>query len=807
MIEWSTEQIIPLIIVGVIGVFVLLWSYLRRSPQTMNGGKRFTAFCLKICGLALLISYLLEPRQVKSKVSPGENSFVVLYDNSASMNLVDVPGADPRGESLREIVSQAYQSDGSGWKNQLEKWFQVRDYTLGDRLESADAVLNPDFSGSASPLLTSLEQIQSRFRNRYLAGVLLFSDGSATDSDLENSIPWGEFPPVYTVPLGKDPETGDISIQKTYVSQTVFENAPVNLKVDGKVYGNFNAPSIQVDLVDADGVVIDSKLISEFSPNNSWVARFSFEPDPALAPFYHVRAYREGLEDPSIIYNTEGTGPEDESTYWNNVALFAVNAPEGPFRILYVSGRPNWEFKFMNRSISEDPALRLSALIRVAKREPKFEFRGRGGSSANPLFQGLNDPAMEETRRYDEPVLTRINVLSEDELKDGFPKFKEDLYQYHALILDDVEAEFFTRDQLYLIRDFVSRRGGGFLMLGGQESFSKGGYAGTPVEDVLPFYLNLTGSRDPGARQGSTSWVFTEAGWQEAWSRTQETQDEEKAWLKFSPEWDSFNRVGRAKPGASLLAELVDEAGNRFPALAVQNYGAGKSAALTMARFWRTQFRTPVEDDGFEKRWRQMARWLTVDAPSRLQTDVVTDHDSGISGMQRVSSKVFSKEFEPEAGSQVSVMVTEYHFQNGRFKRDPERSNWRLPSYQGEVSHEKIARYLPRAAGGSVVETIAMDSNGIEIDRQQDSQTSSALTEELNQLEPNHELLKRLSNKTGGALIASSDLEKWAAELESIPAPKSISYSVPLWHGPWPLLAALFCFIAEWGIRRLNMAA
>ena len=34
----------------------------------------------------------------------------------------------------------------------------------------------------------------------------------------------------------------------------------------------------------------------------------------------------------------------------------------GPFRILYVSGRPNWEFKFLRRALQEEDELDLVGL-------------------------------------------------------------------------------------------------------------------------------------------------------------------------------------------------------------------------------------------------------------------------------------------------------------------------------------------------------------------------------------------------------------------------------------------------------------
>ena len=69
-------------------------------------------------------------------------------------------------------------------------------------------------------------------------------------------------------------------------------------------------------------------------------------------------------------------------------------------------------------------------------------------------------------------MLIRLgNKLDGVELRDGFPKTADELYRYHAIVLDDLEAGFFTPDQLALLRNFVSQRGGGLLMLGGPDSF------------------------------------------------------------------------------------------------------------------------------------------------------------------------------------------------------------------------------------------------------------------------------------------------------------------------------------------------
>src|SRR5204863_10213111 len=83
----------------------------------------------------------------------------------------------------------------------------------------------------------------------------------------------------------------------------------------------------------------------------------------------------------------------------------------------------------------------------------------------------------------------RQGVSNADELIGGFPKTREELFQYRALVLGSVEAASFSPDQLRMIADFVSKRGGGLLMLGGRRAFAEGGWAGTPVGEVLPVVL------------------------------------------------------------------------------------------------------------------------------------------------------------------------------------------------------------------------------------------------------------------------------------------------------------------------------
>src|SRR4029078_2658893 len=89
----------------------------------------------------------------------------------------------------------------------------------------------------------------------------------------------------------------------------------------------------------------------------------------------------------------------------------------------------------------------------------------------------------------------RRDVGKPAELIGGFPKSREELFSYRSVILGSVEAASFTPEQLRMLADFVSKRGGGLLMLGGRRAFAEGGWGGTPVGEVLPVVIEQSNEK------------------------------------------------------------------------------------------------------------------------------------------------------------------------------------------------------------------------------------------------------------------------------------------------------------------------
>ncbi len=91
-----------------------------------------------------------------------------------------------------------------------------------------------------------------------------------------------------------------------------------------------------------------------------------------------------------------------------------------------------------------------------------------------------------ESARHFEWALKQEGIELSVRPGEGAPNAMSDLRNFDTLVIDNVPASDFSRDQMELFHAFVRDFGGGLLMLGGDEAFGLGGYFRTPVEDVLP---------------------------------------------------------------------------------------------------------------------------------------------------------------------------------------------------------------------------------------------------------------------------------------------------------------------------------
>lgn len=772
-------------VLAIAALVSLGFAYLRGSSAP---AVRSVAAVLKAAAYVALFVCLLEPCWSGLRPRPGANLLVVLADNSQSLQIYDGGAATSRGRELKRLLTEE-----SDWQTRLGQHFDVRNYCFDTRLQGVDDYSVLAFDGSGSCLATSLETIERRFRGRPFAGLLLLTDGIATDLD-EQTFDTSRLPPVYPVLVGDGVPDKDVSVNRVSVSQTNFEAAPVTVVAELIAQG-FDKEPVVVQLLDESGKHLQQEVVSDIEPQKPFVVRFQLQPERAGVSFYRVRAFAESERDlfgadPEATEDDQTAADSREATLANNSRLVLVDRGGGPYRVLYVSGRPNWDFKFLRRAVEEDAEVNLIGLVRIAKREPKFDFRSHRDESTNPLFRGFGNKDDETAEQYDEPVLLRLGTLDSEELRGGFPKNADELYRYDALILDDLESEYFTQDQMLLLQKFVSHRGGGFLMMGGSGSFAQGRYDRTPIGELLPVYLQRLPDTASDRRFRLS---LTQEGWIQEWVRVRATEQDEQSRLNSMPEFETLNRVHGIKPGATVLATATQPDGDTRPALVTQRFGRGRAAALLIGDMWRWAMEQDESDrqKDLEKAWRQTVRWLVADVPRRIELETHKQQDDPHQAIQ-LTARVRDAEYEPLDNASVIVKVAAPDGKQVELTADP--SDREAGVYQ--------TTYVSRQPGAYRAEVKVAAADGSDVGRRATGWTAEPETEEFRTLEPNRAFLERLASETGGEVVAMADLDRFVASLPSRKVPITEEWVYPLWHH-WTVLSfAMLCLTCEWGLRR-----
>src|SRR5688572_5073797 len=209
---------------AVVALSLLVWSYNRSG---VSGGVRAACLLLKLIGVLALAACLLEPLWSRERARPGANYFAVLADNSQGMNIKDRGAAQSRGEQLQGLLT----AEKPAWQPVLDENFQLRRYLFDSRLQSSRDFSELAFDGRVSSMTTALRTLADRYQGQPLAGVLLFTDGNATDLG-EGLADFSSLPPIYPVVMGTDDAVKDVALQRVAVSQTAFEDTPVTIQAE-----------------------------------------------------------------------------------------------------------------------------------------------------------------------------------------------------------------------------------------------------------------------------------------------------------------------------------------------------------------------------------------------------------------------------------------------------------------------------------------------------------------------------------------------------------------------------------------------
>jgi len=248
-----------------------------------------------------------------------------------------------------------------------------------------------------------------------------------------------------------------------------------------------------------------------------------------------------------------------------------------------------------------------------------------------------------------------------------------------------------------------------------------------------------------------------------------------------------------------VIANVTDPRGSSFPALVVQRFGRGRTAALTVGDFWHWGFHAAAAHHDMDKAWRQMMRWLVTDVPSRVELTAEPQADDP-NGAVLLQVRARDPKFLPLDNASVSLTVQSVMAdstsgaQTNLIHLPVEPSATDPGLYQ--------ATFIPRTTGGYQASAAVTNSDGVEVGRAAAGWSTDLAAEEFRSLSPNLPLLEAIAQKTGGQVLHPAELDQFTRQLQHRKAPVMEAWTFPLWHTPAMFAFALACLISEWGLRR-----
>jgi uncharacterized membrane protein len=733
----------------VVLIVAAVWlSYLKTTRPLSAGWKTFF-IATRSSVLVLLLFCLLRPVITTLQVSPQETYLGVIFDDSQSMAIADMGGSTTRRDVVNDVLVEGRVLE------ELSESFQLRNFRFDKQAERIAGPEGLSEAGTASSIGEALEYVDAQLNGLPLGGIVLITDG-ADNSEVDPGIKAAEFGgrqvPVFTVGVGQEAIPQDIGIVDVSAAKTVLEGSVFNISV-GLNHQGYEGQEIELSVKDGD-TTVESRIITLG--------------DEGITRRYELELTPERPE--AIVYDLEVELQSGEIIEQNNVYSFLVdNTEKEPLDILYIEGHPRNEYKFIRRAVEGDTSLRLATYLQTG---PEKYYR-----------QGIESPT---------------------ELSEGFPRDRETLYQYEAIILGDIEENFFNADQQQMIEDFVAERGGGFLMSGMVDEE----FINTPIADILPVTLVeenfLPSHLRGGIRRGShaTGELYfprlTSNGQFSPLLRLASDDAENDSLWRQLPELQGVYVTGRIKPGATVLMAhpSLQYQNQALPILATQRYGSGRSAILATASTWRWQMMMPYEDQSHETLWRQMLRWLAVSAPERITIDFDREFYN-VGDEVNITAIVLDDSYEPDNNASLYLQTVDPLDQvtDTPMEWDIEEDGVYRTSFI--VEEEGVYDLLVDVA------TVAGEGSAGGSEKSAAFVVTPSLREYTN-AEMDSGLLARIADASGGTYFDIADAAELADTIEFTPNAYSREVQIDLWDQPWllALLIALLCM--DWIARRLR---
>jgi uncharacterized membrane protein len=734
LVPTTGSYVAAAVVVAAIAITILTY---RAARTTSDARHRAALMALRLATLLLVLFCLFRPVLVVKAAVPQQNFLGVLVDDSRSMQIADV-----NGQARSAFVQQSLMGPEAPMLKTLSSRFVLRTFRFSSMAQRLGAPSELTFSGAQTKIGAALDGARQELAGLPLAGLVVVSDGAdTTDAELSEALLAMKAAdvPVFTIGLGRETLTKDVQIDRVSTPTSALKGT--SLMVDALVtQTGYAGESVTLDVED-DGRIVGSQEL-----------KLPIDGEPAA-----VRVRFTAADAGPRVFRFRISPRVGELVTQNNQRDALVDVYDRTEKILYFEGEPRPEQKFLHRAVDEDKNLQVVTLVRTA-----------------------------DNKYY------RLVLDNAEQLAGGFPRTRDELFSYRGLILGSIEAGAFTGDQLRMIAEFVERRGGGLLMLGGSRSFSEGGYAGTPVADALPVVLERVA-------RAADSWTIsrlkirpTRAGEGHALSQIAPTEAASLNKWNDLPALISANGVKSVKPGATVLLTGTDERRATQPVLAFQRYGRGKALAFTVLDSWRWQMHAslPLEDMTHENIWRQLLRWLVDGVPGPVEAHTTAERVEAGEPVTIVAD-VVDDTFVELNDAQVSAKVTT---PGGAVIDVPMQwTGERNGQYRATFVSSEQGMYAARVEAVRGGKTIGVGETHVR------AAPGDAEYFDATMHEPR---LRRIAEDTGGKFYTPETMNALPEDLKYTGRGVTTVEERDLWHMPIVLLLLIGLTGAEWAYRR-----
>lgn len=738
--DFVLAPVVPVLLLALIAVGALALVVLSyRRVQAVSTTDRAVLGTLRAVAILLVLGCLMRPTVVLSSAVNQRNVFAVLLDDSRSMRLRDVDGF------ARLAAMQRAFADSTSLMHRLSQRFALRIFRFAADAGPSSGAATLTGSGGRTDLAGALDVTREDLAGMPLAGVAVVTDGADNGGgDLAASLLAlrARRVPVYTIGVGQERFARDIAVERVTAPSVVLSGSTLILDAAIAVRG---ARGEQTTVTaEANGRIVASEDVR--LPDNGDIARVRLRVPPLKAGTYQLSVLAKPLANETV---TE-----------NNAYHTVIDVRPGPERILYPEGELRPEFAFLRRAVEADSGLEVVSLMRSADR--KF---------------------------------LRLGVLDSLELVTGFPTKREELFRFRAIVLGSIESSFFSGDQLRMLAEFVSQRGGTLLALGGRSSLGEGGYSGTPMAEVLPVMLG-GGVADSNAPAIPLAIRPTAAGLGQAALQLRASDAANVARWDSLPALTSVNRLGALRSGATVL--LTGRTGGKtgtgqdVPVLAYQRYGRGRGAVLGVQDtwLWRMDASMPATDATHSTFWRQLLRWAVEGVPDQVEIAAVPSRAApgepvtlrahvNDSTFMDVNDATVSARVTTPAGHQLTVPLEWSLHEDG--------------TYTGRFIAQEAGVYALSAAVRRGRDSTEWAGSSLLVDDQ---------GADVEQAEMRAPLLRRIAKETGGRYYPLADANRLADDAVYTEAGITVRDARDLWDMPVVFLVLVFLMGAEWVYRR-----